>query len=438
MSNQVKDMTWREVQERLREFPVVIVPIGSTEQHGYHLPIGTDVYLAEALAEKTAEKTGALVYPSIHFGYSWSWRDRIGTVTIRQDILREILKDVVRSVERYGVKILIFMNGHEANRSVIKYAIREIQDETDVKVLGMFYPGMEEIYDKYMETPTWGGMFHACEFETSLMLAVKPETVHMERAVQEYPVRPTTYGMDNTSIGELSVSGTYGNPVPATEEKGEMMLEQFTENISAVIEECVKKLVREEIEKMEKDGTFDRLPKKEVVGLKKEYEKLNKNLCGIREMTKLPQAIIIVDSTKEYNAIREAKKLGIPVFGLIDTNCDPDDVDYVLPGNDDAVRSIKVVLGSLTNAIIEANGGTIIDYVSEDDKKPVKEKTFAKKDKKEVKETKEVTEKEEIKEEKPELDLNILTVAELRDLAKKKEIKGYSKMKKEELIENLK
>ena len=246
MSNKVKDMTWREVQERLREFPVVIVPIGSTEQHGYHLPIGTDVYLAEALAEKTAEKTGALVYPSIHFGYSWSWRDRIGTVTIRQDILREILKDVVRSVERYGVKILIFMNGHEANRSVIKYAIREIQDETDVKVLGMFYPGMEEIYDKYMETPTWGGMFHACEFETSLMLAVKPETVHMERAVQEYPVRPTTYGMDNTSIGELSVSGTYGNPVPATEEKGEMMLEQFTENISAVIEECVKKLVREE------------------------------------------------------------------------------------------------------------------------------------------------------------------------------------------------
>ena len=198
------------------------------------------------MAEKTAEKTGALVYPSIHFGYSWSWRDRIGTVTIRQDILRDFIKDVVRSVERYGVKILIFMNGHEANRSVIKYAIRVIQDETDVKVLGMFYPGMEEIYDKYMETPTWGGMFHACEFETSLMLAVKPETVHMERAVQEYPVRPTTYGMDNTSIGELSVSGTYGNPVPATEEKGEMMLEQFTENISAVIEECVKKLVREE------------------------------------------------------------------------------------------------------------------------------------------------------------------------------------------------
>jgi len=200
-----------------------------------------------------------------------------------------------------------------------------------------------------------------------------------------------------------------------------------------------------EIEKMEIDGTFEKLPKKEVIGLKKEYEKLNKNLCGIREMTKLPQALIIVDSTKEYNAIREARKLGIPVFGLIDTNCDPDDVDYVLPGNDDAVRAIKVVLGALTNAIIEANGGTLVDYVSEDEKKPSKnfEKIFSKNKKEEKvenkeakKETKKAEEKEEVKE--PKLDLNILTVAELRELAKKKEIKGYSKMKKDELIQSLK
>ncbi len=137
------------------------------------------------------------------------------------------------------------------------------------------------------------------------------------------------------------------------------------------------------MKRWKKDGTFEKLPKKEVVGLKKEYEKLNKNLCGIREMTKLPEAVIIVDSTKEYNAIREARKLGIPVFGLIDTNCDPDDVDYVLPANDDAVRSIKVVLGALTNAIIEANGGTLVDYVSEDDKKKfLKKKTPNKKEKK--------------------------------------------------------
>jgi small subunit ribosomal protein S2 len=205
----------------------------------------------------------------------------------------------------------------------------------------------------------------------------------------------------------------------------------------------------EEIERMEQDGTFDKLPKKEVIGLKKEYEKLNKNLCGIREMSKLPQAIIIVDSMKEENAIREAKILGIPVFGIIDTNCDPDMVDYVIPGNDDAVRSIKVVLGALTNAIVEANGGTLVDYVTEDEtRKPAKnfEKKNNKEEKKvnfEKKNNKEEKpnieeKKEEVMEKEPVIDLTILTVTELRELAKKKEVKGYSKMKKEELIENLK
>ena len=100
----------------------------------------------------------------------------------------------------------------------------------------------------------------------------------------------------------------------------------------------VKRL--EEIEKMEENGTFDMLPKKEVVGLKKEYEKLNKLLAGIREMEELPGAIFIVDPTKEAIAIREAHRLHIPVFGIVDTNCDPDVVDYVIPGNDDAIRAV--------------------------------------------------------------------------------------------------
>ena len=197
---------------------------------------------------------------------------------------------------------------------------------------------------------------------------------------------------------------------------------------------------------METDGTFEKLPKKEVVGLKKEYEKLNKNLCGIREMDKLPQAVIIVDSTKEYNAIREANRLGIPVFGLIDTNCDPDNIDYVIPGNDDAVKSIKVILGALNNAAAEALGLEIVDYVTEDEsKKQVKAhekpmKNEVKKSEKKVEVKEETVEKPvEVKEEKtPKIDLTILTVTELKELAKKKEIKGYSKMKKEELIEALK
>jgi small subunit ribosomal protein S2 len=137
----------------------------------------------------------------------------------------------------------------------------------------------------------------------------------------------------------------------------------------------IKKRIKriDEIEKMEEDGTFDLLTKKEVSLLKKEHDKLVRVLGGIRGMEKKPDAIIVVDPKKEINAIREARKLNIPVFGLVDTNCDPDDVDYVIPANDDAVRSVKVVLGVLNNAICEGKNLPIVDYVTEDNKEDKKE-----------------------------------------------------------------
>ena len=198
----------------------------------------------------------------------------------------------------------------------------------------------------------------------------------------------------------------------------------------------------EQIEKMDSDGTFDALPKKEVIGLKKEYEKLNKNLRGIRDMKKLPQALVIVDPKKEEIAIKEARILNIPVFGVVDTNCDPDMVDYVIPGNDDAVRSVKLLIGALTNAIAEVNGNEVIDYISEEDK--------AKKDKKEAKrEARKEIKKEEVVEEKAEtkveakeevkeetVDYSKMTVAELKEIAKSKNI-STTGMKKADIIEAL-
>ncbi|MDD5888570.1 MAG: 30S ribosomal protein S2 [bacterium] len=190
----------------------------------------------------------------------------------------------------------------------------------------------------------------------------------------------------------------------------------------------------EEIEKMEQDGIFDMLPKKDVIQIKKEYDKLNKNLRGIREMKKMPQALVIVDPRKEEIAIKEAHILGIPVFGIVDTNCDPDVVDYVIPGNDDAVRSVKLLIGVLTNAIAEANGNEIIDFISEDDKAK-NEKKVAKKE--EVAEVKETVKEEVVEETMASTSLEDLTLAELKAMAKEQEIKGYSTMKKSELVDAL-
>ncbi len=255
----------------------------------------------------------------------------------------------------------------------------------------------------------------------------------------------------------------------------------------------IRKRVRrlDEIEKMEKDGIFDVLPKKEVVKLKKEYNKLNKVLGGIRDMQKLPNVLFIVDPIKEEIAIREARKLNIPVIGIVDTNCDPDMVDYVIPGNDDAIRAIKLITSVMANAINSATGGPLVEYsysnIKENKeeimqkaletvrpksepskrfdrynkrrssrKRKIKRTKLPAKNEKpnEIKKNKENKE-EQIKVEKPKVqttpketvekpkqdvnvDLSKLTVVKLREKAKAKNIKGYSTMRKAELIEALK
>ncbi len=111
------------------------------------------------------------------------------------------------------------------------------------------------------------------------------------------------------------------------------------------------------LEKMEEDGTFKLLPKKEVIKLRHEMEKLEKNIGGIKEMKKVPDIIFIVDPKKERIAIQEAHILGIPLVGILDTNCDPEEIDYIIPGNDDAIRAVKLITGKMADAVIEANQG---------------------------------------------------------------------------------
>ena len=296
--------------------------------------------------------------------------------------------------------------GHQTKRwnPKMKEYIFTARDDIYIIDLQKTQSKIEEAYEEIKKIAENGGTF--------LFVGTKKQA---SEAVTEEAIRSNSY-----YVAERWLGGTLTN--------------------FRTIRRRVKRL--EEIENMERDGKFDVLPKKEVIGLKKEYEKLNKILCGIREMAKLPNALIIVDPKKEINAIREARKLRIPVFGIVDTNCDPDDVDFVIPGNDDAVRSVKVILGVLNNAICESRNLEMVDYVTEEDKKSKAEtKTMDEliKEEKVEKETNVEEKAEEVVESNVETkDYNAMTLAELKAIAKVQGVKGYSTMKKEELISNLK
>ena len=131
------------------------------------------------------------------------------------------------------------------------------------------------------------------------------------------------------------------------------------------IQTRIKKL--RELERMENEGVFDVLPKKEVIKLRAEKEKLEKYLNGMKDMPELPGAMFVVDPRKENIAIQEAHRLGIPVFGIVDTNCDPEELDYAIPGNDDAIRAVKLITGAMDNAIIEARQGAEEEIVAEEE-----------------------------------------------------------------------
>ena len=136
------------------------------------------------------------------------------------------------------------------------------------------------------------------------------------------------------------------------------------------IESRIKRL--KDLERMENDGTFERLPKKEVSLLKKEHDKLEANLGGIRDMKKLPSCVFVVDPKKEKLCVAEAKKLGITVMGIADTNADPDELDYIIPGNDDAIRAVKLIVAKMADAVIEAKQGEVlVDKVEETEENSV-------------------------------------------------------------------
>ncbi|MEA4812677.1 MAG: creatininase family protein [Anaerolineaceae bacterium] len=238
MMNKYKlaNLTREDVENRIKEGAIAILPIGATEQHGPHLPMGTDFYLAEFLATKVAEKINGIILPTIPFGYSWVWQSLPGTVSIKHRTLELFISDVIESAKRSGYQMLVIINGHESNTTTLKYVVRDYAENSDFPVYYFFYPEFDEVRTKYCESKTWFGMIHACEFETSLMLASNPELVHPEKATLEYPPYSYEYKHASRELGEISKSGIFGDATLASSEKGDGMLNDFAQNIVTAIE----------------------------------------------------------------------------------------------------------------------------------------------------------------------------------------------------------
>ena len=232
---EIEFMTRTEVREHLAKNPVMILPTGSTEQHGFHLPLGTDTILAKALARMVAAKTDSLIIPALYYGYSWVWHKIPGTITLEQEHFKTVLKDIIKSVDEYGTKLLIIINGHDANNQSIKYAVREMKYQTDMKILYFFYPRFSEIYKKYCVSQIKNNLFHAEEFETSLMLAENDKLVDMTKAVKEYPEYTPLYSYTNEVLGDISASGVFGDATVGDKEKGIKMFEEFSNEICKAV-----------------------------------------------------------------------------------------------------------------------------------------------------------------------------------------------------------
>ncbi|WP_106532306.1 creatininase family protein [Planomicrobium soli] len=226
-----------DVKGKIEKSGVAILPIGAVEAHGPHLPLGTDNYLAERLAAKVAEKTGAFVLPTLPYGQVWSLKNFPGSINVSNESLIGLLVDIGISLHQQGFSMFVMINGHLGNAVALKEAARKLySDIPEFKVLYLFYPGVKQITDEVRETQSaHASYFHACEIETSYMLYLAEEFVDMSKAITDIPVIPSSADVTPTPWEEFTRSAVLGDAKLATKEKGEKIISVALENMMALI-----------------------------------------------------------------------------------------------------------------------------------------------------------------------------------------------------------
>ncbi|MRG84940.1 creatininase family protein [Salinibacillus xinjiangensis] len=228
-----------KVKDRIADKKVAILPIGAVEAHGPHLPLGTDNLLAERLSEKLAERVNGYILPTLPYGQVWSLKNFPGSINISNDSLISFIVDIGKSLYEQGFKVFAMVNGHLGNAVAMKEAARKLYEiYPELKVLYLFYPGMNKVVPEIRETKSsHGTYFHACEIETSFMLYLAPEFVDMNKAINDIPNIPMSADVTPTPWEEFTKSAVLGDATLATEEKGEKVIQVALENMVKLIDQ---------------------------------------------------------------------------------------------------------------------------------------------------------------------------------------------------------
>jgi creatinine amidohydrolase len=225
-----------DLSAALRSGIIPLLPFGAYEQHGAHLPLATDTIMARALAERLAPMVGGIVLPAVEYGQTTGNDGFPGTLSLSFETVRAIATEIAAGLRRAGARCLVIVNGDFGNQAPLRLAARDIKQRGDLPVLVINYPGLEEAAAEICDTPGAGfGLHHADEFETSIVLAADAHAVDLGRAVAEYPEFPPTFPAVEYGMHELSASGVFGDPRPASADKGERLLDRLAAQAASLI-----------------------------------------------------------------------------------------------------------------------------------------------------------------------------------------------------------
>lgn len=226
-----------KAKEILAKKPVALLPVGAVEDHGAHLPLGTDTFLAQGVAKMVDLRLeNSIVLPPIYYGQIWSLRDFPGSINISEDVLAAYVVSIGQSLFGQGVETLAIINGHVGNTAALKTAARRLFEQYGMKVFYLTYPGAEKTIHEVCESerPHYP-YFHACEIETSYMLYLSPERVDMVKAIKNIPVFPKDFDYTPTPWHEIMSTAVMGDATLATAEKGKAIIDQVVDSIVEIL-----------------------------------------------------------------------------------------------------------------------------------------------------------------------------------------------------------